>query len=87
MLQIFYMLNLECCHCVRVWISSDDVVGVAQKGFRLIHAASDYFYLVRPPSAWSIRTDILISAGLWWRWVGRRQSEWVSNVDHSDGLY
>jgi hypothetical protein len=29
-----------------VWISSDDVVPVAKKGFRLIHAASDYFYLV-----------------------------------------
>lgn len=30
---------------VMVWISSDDVQAVAQKGFRLIHAASDYFYL------------------------------------------
>ena len=29
----------------RVWISSDDVSAVAQKGFRLVHAASDYFYL------------------------------------------
>jgi len=28
-----------------VWISSDDVQAVAEKGFRLIHAASDYFYL------------------------------------------
>jgi len=28
-----------------VWISSDDVKAVAEKGFRLIHAASDYFYL------------------------------------------
>jgi hypothetical protein len=29
-----------------VWISSDDVKAVAEKGFKLIHAASDYFYLV-----------------------------------------
>ena len=28
-----------------VWISSDDVKAVADKGFRLVHAASDYFYL------------------------------------------
>ncbi|KAG6810905.1 hypothetical protein H0H92_009866, partial [Tricholoma furcatifolium] len=28
-----------------VWISSDDVAAVAEKGFKLIHAASDYFYL------------------------------------------
>lgn len=30
---------------VLVWISSDDVKAVAEKGFKLIHAASDYFYL------------------------------------------
>jgi hexosaminidase len=30
---------------IRVWISSQDVAAVAQKGFRLIHAASDFFYL------------------------------------------
>lgn len=30
---------------VLVWISSDDVKAVAQTGKRLIHAASDYFYL------------------------------------------
>jgi len=29
----------------RVWISSEHVGAVAQKGFRLIHAASDFFYL------------------------------------------
>jgi hexosaminidase len=28
-----------------VWISSNDVKSVAEKGLRLIHAASDYFYL------------------------------------------
>ncbi|KXN82648.1 Beta-hexosaminidase 2 [Leucoagaricus sp. SymC.cos] len=30
---------------VLVWISSQHVAAVAQKGFRLIHAASDFFYL------------------------------------------
>lgn len=30
---------------VMVWISSDDVQAVAERGFRLVHAASDYFYL------------------------------------------
>ncbi|KIP03088.1 glycoside hydrolase family 20 protein [Phlebiopsis gigantea 11061_1 CR5-6] len=30
---------------VLVWISSDDVKAVAEAGFKLIHAASDYFYL------------------------------------------
>ncbi|KAH7911725.1 N-acetylhexosaminidase [Hygrophoropsis aurantiaca] len=30
---------------VMVWISSQNVGAVAQKGFRIIHAASDYFYL------------------------------------------
>jgi len=28
-----------------VWISSDDVKAVAEKGFKLVHAASDFFYL------------------------------------------
>lgn len=28
-----------------VWISSDDVGLVAEKGFRIVHAASDFFYL------------------------------------------
>ena len=32
---------------VVVWISSEDAAAVAQRGFRLIHAPSDYFYLVR----------------------------------------
>ena len=29
-----------------VWISSDNVKAVVDKGFKLIHAASDFFYLV-----------------------------------------
>ena len=31
----------------RVWISSADAAAVAGKGFKLVHAPSDYFYLVR----------------------------------------
>ncbi len=30
---------------VMVWISSDHVAAVAEKGYKLVHAASDYFYL------------------------------------------
>ncbi|KAL5524225.1 NAG1_3 [Sanghuangporus sanghuang] len=30
---------------IMVWISSEDVQGVAEAGFRIVHAASDYFYL------------------------------------------
>lgn len=30
---------------VLVWISSADATAVAEKGFRLVHAPSDYFYL------------------------------------------
>ena len=37
---------------LRVWISSDDVAAVAQKGFRLVHAASDYFYLDCGAGGW-----------------------------------
>jgi len=29
----------------RVWISADNAAAVAQKGYKIIHAASDYFYL------------------------------------------
>ena len=34
---------------VLVWISSDNVKAVAEKGYKVIHAASDYFYLVCHP--------------------------------------
>jgi hexosaminidase len=30
---------------VLVWISSENAASVAQKGFKFVHAASDYFYL------------------------------------------
>ncbi|KAI1788841.1 N-acetylhexosaminidase [Ganoderma leucocontextum] len=37
---------------VLVWISSDNVKAVAEKGFKVIHAASDYFYLDCGHGAW-----------------------------------
>ncbi|KAH9950692.1 N-acetylhexosaminidase [Amylocystis lapponica] len=40
-----YNLTLTNNTLVLVWISSDDVAAVAEKGFKIIHAASDYFYL------------------------------------------
>ncbi|KAG7444220.1 N-acetylhexosaminidase [Guyanagaster necrorhizus] len=30
---------------VMVWVSSDDAAAVAEKGYKFVHAASDYFYL------------------------------------------
>ena len=49
-----------------VWISSDDVVAVAEKGFRLVHAASDFFYLD-------------CGAG---GWVGDNVAGYVSSYNH-----
>lgn len=40
-----HQVNLRNDTIVLVWISSEHVGSVAQKGFRLIHAASDFFYL------------------------------------------
>lgn len=37
---------------VLVWISSDDVKAVAEKGFGIIHSASDYFYLDCGAGGW-----------------------------------
>ncbi|KAA1473838.1 hypothetical protein DENSPDRAFT_882330 [Dentipellis sp. KUC8613] len=37
---------------VLVWISSQDAASVAQKGFRFIHSASDYFYLDCGAGGW-----------------------------------
>ncbi|THH02698.1 hypothetical protein EW026_g230 [Hermanssonia centrifuga] len=42
---LVHNVTLESDTLVLVWISSDDVKAVAEKGFKLIHAASDYFYL------------------------------------------
>lgn len=35
---------------VLVWISSANALAIVQAGYRLVHAPSDYFYLVRLPS-------------------------------------
>ncbi|TFY54309.1 hypothetical protein EVJ58_g8941 [Rhodofomes roseus] len=40
-----YNLSLSSDTLVLVWISSDDVKAVVDQGFRVIHAASNYFYL------------------------------------------
>ncbi|CCM03742.1 uncharacterized protein FIBRA_05888 [Fibroporia radiculosa] len=37
---------------VYVWISSDDVAAVADKGYRVVHAASNYFYLDCGAGGW-----------------------------------
>ncbi|KIJ62655.1 glycoside hydrolase family 20 protein [Hydnomerulius pinastri MD-312] len=37
---------------VMVWISSKNVEAVAEKGFRIVHAASDYFYLDCGAGGW-----------------------------------
>jgi hexosaminidase len=36
----------------RVWISSADAKAVAEAGFRLVHAPSDYFYLDCGAGGW-----------------------------------
>jgi len=41
----------------RVWVSSQHAASVAQKGFRLIHAASDFFYLDCGAGEW-LNNDI-----------------------------
>ncbi len=63
---------------VLVWISSDNVKAVVEKGFKVIHAASDYFYLVRPRFALrysshcpSLTRICLVFSGLRSRRVGR----------------
>ncbi|KZT28738.1 glycoside hydrolase family 20 protein [Neolentinus lepideus HHB14362 ss-1] len=37
---------------VMVWISSENVAAVAQKGFKVVHSASDYFYLDCGAGGW-----------------------------------
>lgn len=32
---------------VDIWLNSDDAVRVLEKGYKIIHAAVEYFYLVR----------------------------------------
>ncbi len=37
-------VHVEC----RVWISSANAAAVTEKGYQIIHAPSDYFYLASP---------------------------------------
>ena len=49
LVQPFYPCNayadLTTINLYRVWISSQNVKAVAEKGYKIVHAASDYFYL------------------------------------------
>ena len=77
----YVALKLITCCTFRVWISSDNVVAVAKKGYRIIHAPSNYFYLVRFRlllSSCTHKSNIVVSAGLWCRWLGWCESYWVS---------
>jgi N-acetyl-beta-hexosaminidase len=47
MVLVYNVTTLSNETLVMVWISSDNVAAVAQQGYKIIHAASDYFYLVR----------------------------------------
>ena len=47
-----YNVTLSNDTIVLVWISSDDAVSVAQAGFRIVQAPSDYFYLDCGAGAW-----------------------------------
>lgn len=40
------VLSIQLIKIPRVWISSKHAAKVAKKGFRVVHAPSDYFYLV-----------------------------------------
>lgn len=42
----------------RVWISSADAAAVAEKGFRIIHAPSNYFYLVSSRVLLTVKTSL-----------------------------
>ena len=56
---------------VLVWISSENVKAVAEQGHKLIHAASDYFYLVSTSHTSSPNGLLTIVPGLRSRWLGR----------------
>ena len=43
---------------VLVWISSANAAKVVEKNFRLVHAPSDYFYLVRELRTYSHSTIV-----------------------------
>ena len=48
------------CNIARVWISSSDAAAVTAKGFRIIHAASNSFYLVRSIELLCFPLDLMI---------------------------
>jgi hypothetical protein len=48
----------------RVWISSEHAASVAAQNFRIVHAPSDYFYLVCIPSC-SSATNIRLPKALY----------------------
>ena len=42
----YYLLTSVLTLYIRVWISSQNAAAVTAKGLRIVHAPSDYFYLV-----------------------------------------
>lgn len=54
---------------VDIWVNSRDVRAVLDKGYRIIHASADYFYLVSTLSSF-------LTAGLWSRWLDSRARGW-----------
>jgi hexosaminidase len=48
----------------RVWISSADAAQVAEKGFRIVHAPSNYFYLVSRPQLLEFLVSYFVPPGL-----------------------
>jgi hypothetical protein len=77
----------------RVWISSTDAVSVVQKGFRIVHAPSDYFYLVREtrPSICLQRLTATLGLRGWrvdwqlhdWKILVRSVQDLAKGIDHS----
>ncbi|KAF9234697.1 glycoside hydrolase family 20 protein [Melanogaster broomeanus] len=68
---------------VMVWISSEDAAAVAERGFRIVQAPSNYFYLVSAllTPALCITRSHVTTQGLWWRWMARRQPGWSYTFD------
>ena len=58
---------------VMVWISSQDAAAVAEKGFRLVHGPSDYFYLVSRDRIFPFGSQLSLFLGLWGRRVARER--------------
>lgn len=47
--QILWFIKTKSCSSPRVWISSSDAKAVAEAGYKIVHAPSDYFYLGTSP--------------------------------------